>query len=109
MPFSILCGLNFLARESCIFVVRIKVPVFEEINKKKPTLLALNMQYSKNLRNTGSFVDEMKVKYKKSDDVIKDCLSDIFNNYNLVDLYVYNRDKSKKCRNMRTFIYRVKG
>lgn len=86
-----------------------KVPMFEKINTKKPKIVAINMQYSKNPRNHGTYVDFLIDKYKKNNDIIKSALEDIFNNYNIVDEIIYNRDATKKCRKMRTFIFKLKN
>lgn len=83
-----------------------KVDTFKLINDNKPKLIALNMQYNKNPRNFGKFADFVKEKYKNYDDKIKECLCDIFYNYDLINEYVYNGSGNKN--KMKNSIYKLK-
>lgn len=68
--------------------------------------IAITLQYLKKFRNHGRFVEWAKEKYYRFDDPTLEWIKDVFSNYTLDDVFVYNRDKSHQGVAMRVFIFK---
>ena len=82
--------------------------IFTLINKSKNCkCIAITLQYLPNsFRNTGPFAEWLRGKYGGKHEATLQWLKDVFYNYNLDDVFVYNRDKSNSGVSMQVFIFK---
>lgn len=82
--------------------------IFTIINKSKNCkYIAITLQYLPNsFRNSGPFAEWLRSEYGGKDEATLQWIKDVFYNYTLDDVFVYNRDNKNRGRAMQVFIFK---
>lgn len=78
-------------------------------DKSSINTLAITLYNAKNLMNTGTWVDRMKLLYNHLDDPIKNIIIDTLSKYELKDEIMYRKSNVVRARAMRVFIFTKKA